>query len=197
MIMRISQLLAVVALAIGLASCGGNTDNASFDMTPAVDNTVVAGQSVELGSDVVALDKETASIWWKDGMYVLTSGADTFDGVDFQYKLWGDNHGKYLWQFVITRNRWNPATINYDRLRRYTFKVEQNGVVIWNSNPFVHVLPAGSLTLQPYMPVEFVVPWNGTDRFHRKIQGNVFTSCVHRPTTGNRTMTGWAWLNGV
>ncbi|MCB1221438.1 hypothetical protein KDL30_12315 [bacterium] len=194
MLKRITMIMTLLALALALAACGGNADNTALDLTPA-DNSLVAGQSVDLGSELTEADK--AAAFYIPGYYVLTSGADYIDGIDYQFRLYGNNEGHYLWHFIMTNNSAFPKTVHYNNhVRRFTFRIDQNGVKRWTSNGYVSPMPAGDITLAPYSPLYQVVPWDGRDDHGRKIQGLVTAKCIHRPASGNHTMSGIAWLNG-
>lgn len=194
--LRIVQFIAVLAMAIGLIGCGGNPDSSSMALAPAAGNPVAGDQMPAAGLDLTDTEKQTAD--WIAGYYVLTSSATYVDGIDQQFKLLGDNKGNYIWQLILTNNNWQPKTVNYGNdVRRYTFRIDQNGMQLWNSDQSVPLLPAGGLMLQPYVPHTYSLPWNGRDRFNRGIQGIVTATAIHRPATGDVTMSGTAWLNGI
>lgn len=199
MIMRISQLLAVLAMAISLAACGGNTDNTALDMTPAIDSPVAAGQSLDAGAELAAAEREVA---WIDGYYVVTAGATYHNGLDYLFQLLTDGNGKYKWVLKITNNFWQPKTIHVGwQQYQYDFRIMRNGVMLWQAfpfNDFVKQYP--DITLNPYQTFEYTTDWNGRDLRGRPIQGLVDAVALHfEEDLGNPPiqMSGMAWLNGL
>lgn len=211
MVNRFYLFLAMVVTGLALASCGGGANNAALDTMPAADNPAVTGvapgasnlgtadQSPALGELAPGSDKNTDQ-WIPDppGYYTATAGATFIDGVDYLFKLLTDNKGNYLWVLILTNDSGQPKTIYYgNNVRRYTFRIDQNGVMLWNSNSFVPQQPAGTLVLPPYGSKVYSLPWNGTDNHGHSIFGNVTATAIHRELHNIVSMSGFAWLNGV
>lgn len=210
MVFRLSLFLALLALGLALASCGGSPNNSALDTLTAANGAAgaspapgaahpgVTTQSPPSGSAAPGSDKNTAQ-WVPDppGFYPATAGAAFIDGVDYLFRLLTDNKGNYLWMLILTNDSGQPKTITYGHQRRYTFRIDQNGVMRWNSDSLIPIQPAGTVVIPPYGNKIYTLPWNGADNFGFSIQGNVTAIAIHRDLSHVVSMQGNAWLNGV
>ena len=192
---RIPQILLLLALALQLAACAGNTGTTMLP-SEMPDDGFVAMDGFVMGAEPAEADKETA---WIPGMYVLTAGAAYWDGIDYMFQLLGDNNGHYRWVMRVTNNSATTRHIDYHpHTWRYKFGIRQNGVLRWLlPDSEVEHFGTDHLVLHPYQTQEYSADWDGRDNHGRPIQGLCDAYAGHNGVNTWILMKGLAWLNGI